>query len=354
MTDYDHSDPMGHRTPTPEALVRYCPGCGSIGPVQAKFRDCCPDGSDARMVPAKFAEKCRDTFQIAIRNICTPSAPADSSASKEAAGDTVSREDFDRMSGQLTAAKNLLMRLYNKHPETRARIEAGTGSWFAWGHDRDASPAPAATEPPATQAASDDRLARIQKLLDGWYVKESYYLTEIAKVLASPHSPTPSSAVGASEPVISVSALSRMVEDLSGLDRNQEGYSYKAGWNDAIRRALDYATPAASEPRAPVLTAEHLLQALVDSRLIFDAGCSEYHIGVIEGVDVTSYIREAIALLAASPQEPKASALTDDQIRDVAHRLPQQPWGIGSRYSDALAFAHALDAARDAQSKEQP
>jgi hypothetical protein len=49
-----------------EPKVRYCPSCGSIGPVDAKYRDCCPDGSDARMVPEKFAEKCRDTFKVAI------------------------------------------------------------------------------------------------------------------------------------------------------------------------------------------------------------------------------------------------------------------------------------------------
>lgn len=52
-----------------EELVRYCPGCGSIGPVEAKYRDCCPDGSDARMVPEKFAQQCRDTFKLAISAI---------------------------------------------------------------------------------------------------------------------------------------------------------------------------------------------------------------------------------------------------------------------------------------------
>jgi hypothetical protein len=52
-----------------EPHVRYCPSCGSIGPVEAKYRDCCPDGSDARMVPEKFAQKCRDTFHLAIDSI---------------------------------------------------------------------------------------------------------------------------------------------------------------------------------------------------------------------------------------------------------------------------------------------
>lgn len=34
-----------------EAMVRYCPGCGSIGPVEGKYRDCCPDGGQARFIP---------------------------------------------------------------------------------------------------------------------------------------------------------------------------------------------------------------------------------------------------------------------------------------------------------------
>lgn len=50
----------------PEPLVRYCPDCGSIGPVPATARDCCPDGGHARMVPENFAKSCRETFLRAI------------------------------------------------------------------------------------------------------------------------------------------------------------------------------------------------------------------------------------------------------------------------------------------------
>jgi hypothetical protein len=52
--------------PQPEPLVRYCPDCGSIGPVPATARDCCPDGGHARMVPENFAKLCRETFLRAI------------------------------------------------------------------------------------------------------------------------------------------------------------------------------------------------------------------------------------------------------------------------------------------------
>lgn len=52
-----------------EPLVRYCPGCGSIGPVESKYRDCCPDGNEARMIPEPLAEKCRDTFKIAVEHL---------------------------------------------------------------------------------------------------------------------------------------------------------------------------------------------------------------------------------------------------------------------------------------------
>lgn len=51
---------------TAEPVVRYCPGCGSIGPVSGEYKNCCPDGDEARVIPKALAEKCRDTFQVAI------------------------------------------------------------------------------------------------------------------------------------------------------------------------------------------------------------------------------------------------------------------------------------------------
>lgn len=57
--------------PVLEPLVRYCPDCGSIGPVPATARDCCPDGQHARMVPENFAKSCRETF---MRYIAQPAA----------------------------------------------------------------------------------------------------------------------------------------------------------------------------------------------------------------------------------------------------------------------------------------
>ena len=52
-----------------EELVRYCPGCGSVGTVEGKYRDCCPDGNEARMIPQTLAKKCHDTFNIAIDSL---------------------------------------------------------------------------------------------------------------------------------------------------------------------------------------------------------------------------------------------------------------------------------------------
>lgn len=60
-----------------EPLVRYCPGCGSIGPVKSEYRDCCPDGGEARMIPAPLAEKCRDTFKIAVKALLADAAAND-------------------------------------------------------------------------------------------------------------------------------------------------------------------------------------------------------------------------------------------------------------------------------------
>ncbi|MGB3290989.1 MAG: hypothetical protein WBA83_17080 [Burkholderiaceae bacterium] len=63
-----------------EPLVRYCPGCGSIGPVEDKYRDCCPDGNQARMIPQTLAEKCRDTFKVAIRTMLSEQACNDAAS----------------------------------------------------------------------------------------------------------------------------------------------------------------------------------------------------------------------------------------------------------------------------------
>lgn len=59
------------------------------------------------------------------------------------AAEPVARDDFDKLSADLTRAKNLLVRLHAKHPEVRAQIEGCTGPWFVWGVDRDADAAPA-------------------------------------------------------------------------------------------------------------------------------------------------------------------------------------------------------------------
>lgn len=52
--------------PKAEAMVRFCPGCGSVGPVPETYRDCCPDGKKARMIPASLAAHCHDLFQLAL------------------------------------------------------------------------------------------------------------------------------------------------------------------------------------------------------------------------------------------------------------------------------------------------
>lgn len=54
-------------------------------------------------------------------------------------GETVLRSDFDKLLADLTGAKNLLVRLYAKHPDARAQIEGSTGNWFVLGTDRDSS-----------------------------------------------------------------------------------------------------------------------------------------------------------------------------------------------------------------------
>ncbi len=58
-----------------ETLIRYCPGCGSVGTVEGNYRDCCPDGGRARMIPEPLAKQCRDTFRLAINAVCASPQP---------------------------------------------------------------------------------------------------------------------------------------------------------------------------------------------------------------------------------------------------------------------------------------
>jgi hypothetical protein len=45
--------------------------------------------------------------------------------------------------------------------------------------------------------------------------------------------------------------------------------------------------------------------------------------------------------------------MTDEQILIIAGTLPIEPWGIGSRHCDAIAFARAIaDAAREEAIRE--
>ena len=55
-----------------QKVVRYCPGCGSVGPVESKYRDCCPDGNVAFDVPEEFAKQCHGTFSLALRTLAAP------------------------------------------------------------------------------------------------------------------------------------------------------------------------------------------------------------------------------------------------------------------------------------------
>lgn len=61
-----------------EELARFCPACGSVGDVGPAYRDCCPDGNEARLIPKRLAEKCHELFKVALSTMraATPASPA--------------------------------------------------------------------------------------------------------------------------------------------------------------------------------------------------------------------------------------------------------------------------------------
>ena len=64
-----------------EETIRFCPECGRLGDVPAGYEACCPDWSQARVVPKRFAELCAETFKLCVRRpYGTATAPADGRA----------------------------------------------------------------------------------------------------------------------------------------------------------------------------------------------------------------------------------------------------------------------------------
>lgn len=75
--------PVAEPVALKEDMVRFCPGCGSVGEVEKKFRDCCPDGSRARLIPEPLARQCRDLFQLALRAATSPVAEEAKGAARD-------------------------------------------------------------------------------------------------------------------------------------------------------------------------------------------------------------------------------------------------------------------------------
>lgn len=62
-----------------EEMIRFCPECGRLGDIPAGYEACCPDWSQARIVPKRFAELCAETFRLCVSQPFPKSsaAPAD-------------------------------------------------------------------------------------------------------------------------------------------------------------------------------------------------------------------------------------------------------------------------------------
>ncbi len=69
MTMWTEADEHNFQMNKHADLVRYCPNCGSIGEVESKWRDCCPDGNEARQIPKDLATKLQCHFNVLIKMI---------------------------------------------------------------------------------------------------------------------------------------------------------------------------------------------------------------------------------------------------------------------------------------------
>jgi hypothetical protein len=61
-----------------EEMIRFCPECGHLGDITAGYEACCPDWSQARVVPKRFAELCAETFRLCVSQPFPKSSAAQS------------------------------------------------------------------------------------------------------------------------------------------------------------------------------------------------------------------------------------------------------------------------------------
>ncbi|MCL4627714.1 hypothetical protein [Burkholderia multivorans] len=84
LTKRNHGGTLHVEQPAPrqiEEMIRFCPECGHLGDIAAGYEACCPDWSQARVVPKRFAELCAETFKLCVRRpYGAATAPADSRA----------------------------------------------------------------------------------------------------------------------------------------------------------------------------------------------------------------------------------------------------------------------------------
>lgn len=145
------------------------------------------------------------------------------------------------------------------------RLTDNTGSGEVW-----LDPLHAAQPPELTFALSHPAPAAPAHRLRGWLMtcpgsdgSESY--VEIGEEPPEPNPPFVAEALyslggrevaSAAAPAqgagpvaaVSVHALSKMFECLDGVDREQPGYHWRRGWNDALRRAMDYSCDICPPP----------------------------------------------------------------------------------------------------------
>jgi hypothetical protein len=163
------SGPFGHGA---ERLVRYCPGCGSVGPIEDTYQDCCPDGGEARMIPESLAEKCRSTFKIAVQALSADGIP-NGTGKAEAMALQAIVDAHDELFVQ--ACSNPILNAWGKELSLGAFNRAYELASAALAQRRRASPAPNLRQPVSgaqggEQAAFDAAWPRIHKfgISDGW------------------------------------------------------------------------------------------------------------------------------------------------------------------------------------------
>ncbi|KVF08959.1 hypothetical protein WJ04_09005 [Burkholderia vietnamiensis] len=118
-----------HEAAPAEEMIRFCPECGRLGDIPAGYEACCPDWSEARVVPKRFAELCAETFKLCVSQPLRESQPEPPAADERAAFEAWYRKEFGYFDMGLTQCASAFIGWKTRASSPNAAGVEGRPEW---------------------------------------------------------------------------------------------------------------------------------------------------------------------------------------------------------------------------------